>query len=64
VPAITDTPPTAVKTELTALRRQLSRDLPNKTAGNLLIATWNIPEFGGLTENGTAQRATAKAGSS
>jgi endonuclease/exonuclease/phosphatase family metal-dependent hydrolase len=50
VPAITDTPPASVKKTLTALRRQLSRDLPKKTEGNLLVATWNLREFGGLTE--------------
>jgi hypothetical protein len=43
-------PPAATKKELTALRRQLSRELPKKTDRNLLIATWNIREFGGLTE--------------
>jgi endonuclease/exonuclease/phosphatase family metal-dependent hydrolase len=57
MPAITDPPPAAVKTVLTALRRQLSHDLPRKTPGNLLIATWNIREFGGLTENWTRGKA-------
>ena len=50
MPAITDRPPAAIKAELTALRRQLSRDLPKKDDRNLLVATWNIREFGGLTE--------------
>ncbi len=42
--------PAATKKELTALRRQLSREVPKKADQNLLIATWNIREFGGLTE--------------
>jgi endonuclease/exonuclease/phosphatase family metal-dependent hydrolase len=43
-------PPAAVREELTALRRQLSREIPAKRDDNLLIATWNIREFGGLTD--------------
>ena len=50
MPSITDQPPAATRTELTALRSQLSRDVPKKTDDNLLVATWNIREFGGLTE--------------
>jgi hypothetical protein len=45
----TPTPPAATKAELTRLRRQLTRDVPRKTDRNLLVATWNIREFGGLT---------------
>ena len=50
MPSITETPPAPIREELTRLRRQLSRDIPKKTDRNLLIATWNIREFGGLTE--------------
>lgn len=50
MPSITDKPPVATRAELAALRRQLSRDVPRKTDENLLVATWNIREFGGLTE--------------
>ena len=49
MPSITETPPAAVREELTRLRRQLDRELPRKTDRNLLIATWNIREFGDLT---------------
>ena len=47
--SITETPPAAIREELTRLRRQLGRDLPKKTDRNLLIATWNLREFGDLT---------------
>jgi hypothetical protein len=50
VPTITSTPPAATKAELTRLRRQLTHDVPRKTDRNLLVATWNIREFGGLTD--------------
>jgi endonuclease/exonuclease/phosphatase family metal-dependent hydrolase len=50
MPTITDRPPANTRAELTALRRQLSREIPKKNDRNLLIATWNIREFGGLTE--------------
>jgi hypothetical protein len=49
VPSITEMPPAATREELTRLRRQLTRDLPKKTDRNLLIATWNLREFGDLT---------------
>jgi hypothetical protein len=49
VASITETPPTAIREELTRLRRQLGRDIPKKTDRNLLIATWNLREFGDLT---------------
>jgi endonuclease/exonuclease/phosphatase family metal-dependent hydrolase len=49
VPSITETPPAPIREELTRLRRQLSHDVPKKTDRNLLIATWNIREFGNLT---------------
>ncbi len=47
--SITETPPAAIREELTRLRRQLARDIPKKTDRNLLIATWNLREFGDLT---------------
>jgi hypothetical protein len=49
-PRSPSTPPAATKAELTRLRRQLTRDVPRKTDRNLLVATWNIREFGGLTD--------------
>lgn len=37
-----------IKGRLTALRKQLTRDIPTKSlTGNLLIASWNILELGG-----------------
>jgi endonuclease/exonuclease/phosphatase family metal-dependent hydrolase len=50
MPAVTEKPPAALREELTALRRQLSSEVPEKSDGNLLVATWNIREFGGLTD--------------
>ena len=50
MPATISAPPAATKRELTALRRHLSREIPKKADRNLLVATWNIREFGGLTE--------------
>ncbi len=47
---VTEQPPAEIRAELTALRRQLSRDLPKKSDENLLVATWNLREFGGLTD--------------
>jgi hypothetical protein len=49
VASIAETPPAAIREELTRLRRQLGRDIPKKTDRNLLIATWNLREFGDLT---------------
>jgi endonuclease/exonuclease/phosphatase family metal-dependent hydrolase len=50
MPEVTDKPPAALREELTAIRRQLGRELPKKDDGNLLVATWNIRELGGLTD--------------
>ncbi|MFK7982355.1 MAG: hypothetical protein AB8G86_20405, partial [Saprospiraceae bacterium] len=37
-----------IKDRLTALRKQLTRDIPTKSlTGNLLVASWNILELGG-----------------
>jgi len=54
MPAIVEKPPTEVREELTALRGQLSREIPKKADDNLLVATWNIREFGGLTDKWTS----------
>jgi endonuclease/exonuclease/phosphatase family metal-dependent hydrolase len=44
-------PTPAQKAELTALRKKLRDEVPAKQLGrNILLATWNIREFGGLTE--------------
>jgi endonuclease/exonuclease/phosphatase family metal-dependent hydrolase len=49
--ALTDPPPADVATELTALGAALDAQIPAKSIDrNLLIATWNIRHFGGLTE--------------
>lgn len=49
--SITDPPPAAVVQELTALRSELDQAIPAKRLDdNLLIATWNLRAFGGLTE--------------
>jgi hypothetical protein len=57
VPSITDRPPEDSREELTRLRRQLTRDIPRKSSQTLLIASWNIREFGGLTEKWRASSA-------
>jgi hypothetical protein len=49
VASITETPPAAIREELTRLRRQLGRHVPKKSDRNLLVATWNLREFGDLT---------------
>jgi endonuclease/exonuclease/phosphatase family metal-dependent hydrolase len=47
---ITDPPPTPIRAEIAQLRAALDRDVPAKQLDkNLLIATWNIRGFGGLT---------------
>ena len=51
---ITDAPPAAVQTELDALSNMLDGDIPKKRRDNLLIATWNIRAFGGLTRKWAA----------
>ena len=47
---ITDRPPDGVQAELDALKILLDQEIPKKHSNNLLIATWNIRAFGGLTE--------------
>ena len=51
---ITDAPPASVQTELDALSRMLDGNVPKKRRDNLLIATWNIRAFGGLTRKWAA----------
>jgi endonuclease/exonuclease/phosphatase family metal-dependent hydrolase len=51
IPNITDPPPEAVLADLARLRSALDDEVPAKALDrNLLIATWNVRAFGGLTE--------------
>jgi hypothetical protein len=51
VPSISITqPPAAVETVLNELGSGLKATIPAKSNNNLLIGTWNIRAFGGLTE--------------
>ncbi|MGA7673152.1 MAG: endonuclease/exonuclease/phosphatase family protein [Nitrolancea sp.] len=55
MPAITDAPPADVAQELAALRVALDEHIPARALDtNLLIATWNLRAFGGLTESWAA----------
>lgn len=56
MPAITDRPPADTRKELDALASQLDRDVPRRSKDNLLVATWNIREFGGLTDKWHAEQ--------
>ncbi|MCK4794266.1 MAG: endonuclease/exonuclease/phosphatase family protein [Desulfobacteraceae bacterium] len=48
---ITDPPPSEIEAELRELRAALDREIPSKKLDdNLLIATWNLRAFGGLTK--------------
>lgn len=50
MPHVTDTPP-AVQRDLQGLREALDDRLPARTLDRtLLIGTWNVRHFGGLTE--------------
>ena len=50
-PVATEQPPEEVAADLERLRSALDEDLPAKALDrNLLIATWNVRAFGGLTE--------------
>ncbi len=56
MPAITDSPPADVAQELEALRHALDEHIPARALDdNLLIATWNLRAFGGLTEKWAAE---------
>src|SRR6186713_76078 len=51
MPEITDDPPAEVAAELAAVRGALDAAIPAKDLDrNLLVATWNLRAFGGLTE--------------
>ncbi len=54
MPAIFDSPPESVTSDLERLRRTLDAAVPQKTGGNLLIGTWNLRRFGSLTLKWTA----------
>lgn len=51
MPAITDTPPNDVRADLDAFEAALDDAIPARVVDeNLLVGTWNVREFGGLTE--------------
>lgn len=51
MPAVIDTPPPAIQNDLEALHEALDERIPPRIYDrNLLLATWNIRAFGGLTE--------------
>jgi hypothetical protein len=51
MPNITDSPPAPIQVDLDRLRDHLNTTLPAKCAGeNVLLATWNLRAFGGLTK--------------
>ena len=51
MPKITDAPPPSIRQELDLLQADLDEKLPAKALDrNVLIATWNLKAFGGLTE--------------
>lgn len=61
MPTIFDTPPPEIQAEVNELRADLDLNLPHKELDrNLLIATWNIREFGGLTEEWNGDEHTPK----
>ncbi len=51
---ITDNPPVGVRNDLAALTADLDGTVPPKTADNILVASWNIRAFGGLSPVWTA----------
>lgn len=53
---VTDIPPAKINEELKILREALDSTIPSKALDkNLLISTWNIRAFGGLTEKWQAE---------
>jgi endonuclease/exonuclease/phosphatase family metal-dependent hydrolase len=55
MPHVTDTPPPAIRRDLEALRDALDEAIPARTIDRtLLIGTWNLRAFGGLTEKWVA----------
>ncbi len=57
MPKITDTPPLYIQKELASLNANLDAIIPPKKLDkNVLICTWNIRAFGGLTEEWEANK--------
>ena len=57
MPTITDAPPTQVAKDILSLRASLDKAIPAKQVErNILIATWNLRDFGGLTEKWASQK--------
>ena len=55
MPHVTDTPPREVREDLAGLRDALDERLPARSIDrNLLVGTWNVRTFGGLTEKWVA----------
>jgi endonuclease/exonuclease/phosphatase family metal-dependent hydrolase len=55
MPHVTDTPPPEIQEDLAGLERALDEALPPRTIDRtLLVATWNVRAFGGLTEKWVA----------
>jgi endonuclease/exonuclease/phosphatase family metal-dependent hydrolase len=51
MPHVTDDPPPAIQADLDALRAALDEQLPSRALDrNLVVGTWNVRHFGGLTE--------------
>lgn len=55
MPELLSTPPLGVIDAINLLNIDLDKSIPKKTSKNLLIATWNIREFGDLTEEWSAK---------
>jgi hypothetical protein len=51
------TPPAEVARERAAVRRAVQGVVPTKTSDNLLVGTWNLRAFGGLTKSWQARAA-------
>lgn len=61
MPNINDTPPLHIQKELAALQQDLDKTIPAKKLDqNVLICTWNIRAFGGLTEQWNAENRSPK----
>ncbi len=56
-PAVTDRPPAKLAAQLTELRRAVDQQIPAKALDrNLLIATWNLREFGAVTKKWLSEK--------
>lgn len=61
MPKITDTPPSYIQKEMAVLQKDLNETIPAKKLDqNVLICTWNIRAFGGLTEQWDAENRSPK----